>query len=872
MRLRLNKRRALFAALGIALIALAAGRWGRETAREEMFSELMRDVAGFAAAFDAEEVSRLSGTRSDLHTADYETVKRRLMRFRAIDPSVRFVYIFRQIPGTKRVIFLADSELPDSPEISQPGDEYAEAAQSPGLQEILGTGRPTIEGPLSDEFGTWVTAYAALTARPDGTREVLGIDVAASEWQDRLWTAGLQAALYVLVLLGLPLVAYLTVSRQLEQNAVIRNLFEAMEQSPSAVMILDLDWHIEYANTGLCRQIGRARRELIGRLWRDIQLPDLPVEQFAEMKAMVRAGQSWNAEWSNRRHDGSRYPVRCSVTPVKTHTGELACFVAVFEDMTAVKRNEAVLREALEQAEAGDRAKGQFLAMMSHEVRTPLNGIVGFTKLLMDTPLTVEQLEYMQTIHQSAEALIQLTSDILDFARIESGKFKLEPERCDPRACLEDALDLLATRAADKNLELLHWVGADVPAAVWADSGRLQQVIINLVNNAVKFTDAGVVETTLTARRLAAAGDAAGEWELQFAVRDTGPGIAPDQQQQLFMPFTQGENASTRKHGGSGLGLAISRNLVQLMGGKIGVESAPGRGSTFTFTVRAPGMRPEPAAAPVRLDGQRVVVETGADGLGRELQRLGEAAGAKVTLASPAGLAAADWDVALADLDLPAAEKLAALSQPRAGYPRDKTIGLVPLSLAPSLRPALHVHFRQLVNKPVHHQALLAVMAAPVAVAAPAVLLPVPTHFKLTVLLVEDNAVNQRLMQLVLTKLGCQWDLAGNGRLALEALARKDYDVVLMDLHMPEMDGPTAIAEIRRGGAGERMRGVWIIALTADARADQRERVLAGGANDYLTKPLRPNELSEAFHRLLAARGAAANIQPPASNSQPPTS
>jgi CheY-like chemotaxis protein len=216
-------------------------------------------------------------------------------------------------------------------------------------------------------------------------------------------------------------------------------------------------------------------------------------------------------------------------------------------------------------------------------------------------------------------------------------------------------------------------------------------------------------------------------------------------------------------------------------------------------------------------------------------------------------LAAADWDVALVDLDLTSATKLATLPQPRDGYPRDKIIGLVPLSLAPSLRPSLHVHFRQLVNKPVHHQTLLALMATPLAAAAPAVILPAPTHFKLTVLLVEDNAVNQRLMQLVLTKLGCQWDLASNGRLALEALARRDFDVVLMDLHMPEMDGPTAIAEIRRGGAGERMRGVWIIALTADAREDQRVRVLAGGANDYLTKPLKPNELADAFRRLLAA-------------------
>lgn len=214
------------------------------------------------------------------------------------------------------------------------------------------------------------------------------------------------------------------------------------------------------------------------------------------------------------------YPVWGSVTPVKRHTGELACFVAVFEDMRAVKENEAVLREALERAEAGDRAKSQFLATMSHEVRKPLNGIVGFTSLLLDTSLSDEQKEYLQTIHLSAEAMIQLTSDMLDFARIESGKFKLDPQPCDPCECLEDALDLLAARAAEKKLELLHWVEEGVPPVIVTDAGRLRQVLINLIGNAVKFTEAGEVEVTLSARRLEA------DWELQFSVRDTGPGIS----------------------------------------------------------------------------------------------------------------------------------------------------------------------------------------------------------------------------------------------------------------------------------------------------------------------------------------------------------
>lgn len=846
MRLRYKKYRTLLAAAGIAIIAVIAWRWGREWERDEMLTELKRDASGYAAAFDAEEIGRLSGTRADVDSPVYAEVKRRLMRFRAIDSTVRFAYLFRQIPGSNGVVFLADSEPAESPEISLPGDIYQEALQSPGLQEILRTGQPTTEGPLADEFGTWMTAYASLATRPDGTREVLGLDVGAADWEDRLWNAGLQAALYVIVLLGLPLVGYITVSRQLEQTAVIRNLFEAMEQSPSAVMIVDLAGHIEFANTGLCRQIGQSRRDLIGRPWRDIWPTDLPLEQFAELMATVRAGRPWNGEWLNVRRDGTRYPVRCSVTPVKTRHGDFACFVAVFEDMTVVKHNEAVLREALERAEAGDRAKGQFLAMMSHEVRTPLNGIVGFTNLLLETRLTPEQAEYMVTIRQSAEALIQLTSDILDFARIESGKFKLEPERCDPRACLEEALDLVATRAAEKRLALLHWVEPSVPAAILADPGRLRQVLINLVNNAVKFTEEGEIEITLAARRLDPRGSAVPAWELRFVVRDTGPGISAEQQARLFKPFTQAESASTRKHGGSGLGLAICRNLVQLMGGQITLESTPGRGCSFAFTVHAPGYAGEEAPVAPRLGGLRLRLDIPAGSIREELVRLVEGAGAHVLAPG----AAEAWDLALVDLDLAGAKALAEQTQPRPDYPREKTLGLVPLALPPALRPALHAHFQQLVHKPVHHQALLALLSAPVATpAAPCAVAPMPDQFDLSVLLVEDNVVNQRLMQLVLTKLGCRWELAGNGLEAIAALQKKDFDVVLMDLHMPEMDGPTAITEIRRGRAGESMRDVWIIALTADARDDQRTRVLAGGANDYLTKPLKRNELAQAFLR-----------------------
>jgi PAS domain S-box-containing protein len=809
LRVRLLKHRVPLAVLGIFLAGLVAGRWGYGDARRDLLTELTREAERCAAAFDAAELAQLAGTPAEVGTPAYEAIKHRLTRFQSVDASVRFTYVFRRLPDGVGVIFLADSEPAGSPHISLPGDVYEPAAQSPGLQETLRTGRPATEGPLADEFGTWVTGYAAIPASDGTVREVLGLDISARSWHRRLWGAGLQTAVYVWILFGLPLAGYVFTRRQQEQNEVIRNLSEAMEQSHSAVMIVDLQSRIEYLNAGLSRQIGYPRRELIGRPWRNYQSPAMAPEMAAELVTTVRAGQTWSGEWMNLRRDGSFYPVRGTVTPVKRRNGELACFVAVFDDMTEVKRNEAVLREALVRAEAGDRAKSQFLATMSHEVRTPLNGIVGFTNLLLETPLSAEQQEYLQTIRLSAEAIIGLTSDMLDFARIESGKFKLDLQPCNPRECLEDALDLLAARAAEKKLELLHHVDATVPAAVVSDPGRLRQVLINLIGNAVKFTDRGEVEVTLSARALAAGEGAGAEsggpvWELQFSVRDTGLGIAAEQQAQLFKPFSQIESSSTRRFGGTGLGLAICRNLVQLMGGQITLESTPGTGSTFSFTVRVTEVESEFSVTPASLAGLRLAVAGPSASLRRELLRLGGEWGAEVIDAVEAELPALTWDVALIDLDLAGATRLAALPEARTGLPRDKVIGLVPLVLPASIRSALRTHFRILVNKPVHHDALRSQMLAPVPARDPVGETPVKVedNLALRVLLVEDNPVNQRLMQRVLTNLGCQWAVADNGRLALEELARADYDIVLMDLHMPEMDGMTAIAEIRRGAAG----------------------------------------------------------------------
>ena len=851
-RARLYRYRLPLAGAVILVLGLLAGRWGWNQERDKAVAALLQRAESATAAFTSAETVQLSGTAADLDSPVYAAVKQRLQRIRLADPDVRFLYLFRFQPESGRVIFLADSEPSDSTEISLPGEDYPEAATSPGLQSILQHGLPAFEGPIDDSFGTWVTGYALLSRDAAGNvREVLGVDIAARDWSANLWVAALRTTVLVWFFLGLPLAGYGIMRRQQEQREVIRNLSEAIEQSHTSVMIIDLNLRIEYTNRGFCAQTGHARRELIGRDWREFLVESMPAELAADAITVTRMGQNWHGEWLNRHKQGHAYPARGVVTAVRGGQDQISCYVAVYEDMTEVRRNEAVLREAKEQAEAGDRAKSQFLATMSHEVRTPLNGIVGFTNLLLETPLTPEQSDYMQTIRSSGEALIQLTNDILDFARIESGKLKLEPQPCDPRDCIEDALDLVAARAGEKKIELLHWVEHNVPRVVETDAGRLRQVLINLINNAVKFTEIGEVEVRLSARPLEAPW-----WELEFTVRDTGIGIDAAHYDKLFRPFSQLEEANTRRYGGTGLGLAISSNLVQLMGGRIDLQSEPGVGSTFSFTIRAEEVDGDEAARvpPPNISGVRVALAGQASSLRNELSRLGERWGALVSTATIEELPGLAWDVALIDVDEAMATALGRLTEARPGLPRDKMLALVPLDLAPTLRAGLRPHFRLLINKPVHHQSLRALLAAPVSLRASAIPFSRANSFDLRVLLVEDNPVNQRLMQKILAKLGCRWTVAENGRIALEELQRADFDVVLMDLHMPEMDGVSAITAIRSGRAGENMRDVWIAALTADARVDQQHRVKEAGGNDYLIKPVRLEDLDKMLRRFLATR------------------
>jgi PAS domain S-box-containing protein len=856
MPLLFKRQHPLILATAVVFLAgLGAGTWRYRQTEKLILSELIVNAQRCSLAFNPPELAAFSGTAADAQLPNYTAIKDRLDRLAAVDANTRSIQLVRGNSGTHQTAILLSSDG-RSTDVQKPGATRDFASSQ--LWTTISTGRPIAEGPVASNGDIWITGYASIGSTPAGEVDIVALQLSARHWRSTLWNAAIGTAVYVWMFLILPLTALVTTRRQTQQRDALRNLTEAMEQGQSAVMIVNLDRRIEYANAGLCRQIGYQRRELIGREWMDFQRPGTPENLRADLVKTVRSGVPWAGEWTMQRKDGSTFPARGTVTPVKDRGGEIRSFVTVFEDITEIRRTESVLLEAKERAEAGDRAKGQFLATMSHEVRTPLNGIVGFASLLLDTELTPEQQEFVETIRTSSETLIQLTGDILDYARIESGRLKLEPQPCDARECVENALDLAAAAAVQKNIELLHWTEENVPAAIVADVSRLRQVLVNLVNNAVKFTMNGEVQVGV--RRIDHADPSPGEpglCVLEFSVKDSGIGIAPEHHRKIFRPFSQVDDSTTRRFGGTGLGLAICKNIVELMDGKISFVSVPGRGSTFTFTVKVGIHQSDElnlSRSPSPLANQRLAVASESPGLSAELSRLGQRLGAEVIQTTPRDVATLPgWDLAIVDVNGTRAMEFASLRGPLPNLPPERMIAVVPILLPGELRAALRTHFRIVLNKPLHHEMLANLLAAPP---------PAPRAGQLAqtgvlnfqVLIVEDNPVNQQLTQKMLQNLGCRWTAVPNGRIALERLQQVNPDVVLMDLHMPELDGLSAITKIRAGDAGAALHDVWIIALTADARGEQRERTLAAGANDYLTKPVQIPDLAAALNRFVAAR------------------
>ncbi|MDE2284857.1 MAG: response regulator [Hyphomicrobiales bacterium] len=620
-----------------------------------------------------------------------------------------------------------------------------------------------------------------------------------------------------------------------------KSFFEAQDD---VIVRRDRDGAITYANDAFCALAGRRRENLIGTTFAP------PVVEQGETTLLPDGARAYDQKIAAA--SGARWIAWREVT---VRTDDDSQMQSVGRDVTERVLGEQALAEALDQAEAANRAKSRFLTMVSHEIRTPLNGILGMAELLDDTALSAEQTTYLKAVKTSGETLLSLIEEVLDFSKIEAGRLDLAARPFPLAAFVEEAVELLGPRAQAKGLEICAYVDERLPARVVGDAARLRQVLFNLAGNAVKFTEQGGVTIIVE--------PAARADEIAIILRDTGIGISPEDQARIFLEFEQADGSSTRKFGGTGLGLTISNRIVESMGGTITVESAPGRGSTFRVTVplaRAGDADEEPALAVPDLTGEDILIVAPAaleaSLLARRLQRWG----AHVKIVPDGGVAEAllpeqMWSAVLVDhtLGTPASEALA-----RAASNVQRRIVLVTPAMRADLAALKEAGFTGYLIKPVRAASLAARFSDGDAFDAGAAMetpeLPGPAHTGggLSILVAEDNEINALLARALLVKLGHRPTMVGTGAAAVDSwlaarAAGTPFDRVLMDLHMPGMDGMEASRRIRALEAESEAPRTPILALTANASAEDREACLAAGMNGFLVKPFDRERLAAAL-------------------------
>ena len=671
------------------------------------------------------------------------------------------------------------------------------------------------------------------------------------------------------------------ISARKQAEEALRRQALMFETIYDGVILTDLGGRILDWNPAAERIFGYDKAEVLGKTFGLVYQPDEPIVLTQQMIYGVMSEGRWTGEIKFTRKEGTQGVCETVVVPLRDDQGQPIAAIGVNRDITERKQYENQLVEAREAAVEAARAKAQFLANMSHEIRTPMNGVLGMSELLLSTELTARQLDFVKTLQVSGEHLLRVINDILDFSKLEAGEMRLDSDELNLNRCLEEVLDLCSPQADVKDLELALLVDTDVPRQLLGDAGRLRQVITNLVGNSIKFTNTGEVVIHVSVHSQS---DYEEQTQLRFAVKDTGIGIVLEDQKKLFQAFSQVDASTTRKYGGTGLGLAICKQLVEIMGGEMGVESQPGVGSTFWFTATFGKVAVDSTkeainqisinvpTSPQSLTGKRVLVvddrpinrqivqyQLSAKGMEVDEADNGIIALNAMQAASEAGK---PYDVALLDMKMPKIDgsTLGRLILSEPDWAQTKLVLMTSIHAGDSAQPLLKSGFSDYLVKPVKEsqlvESLLKVLASS---EEPSLITNTLSSGKedantslgqgisLKILLVEDTPINLKLVRHQVQLLGHTSEAAENGQEALDKLAQNEYDIVLMDCQMPIMDGYTATRALReREGTDHH---TVIVGMTAYAMQGDREKCLEAGMDDYLSKPVMVKNLAPVLQR-----------------------